>query len=308
MANKNFSTAAPLVLAMLAGVSLAVPAHAAVNIEYVTVGDVGNAADTVNPNPGYGAVGYEYQIGKYEVTNSEYAQFLNAKGESNAFGIFSSEMVSRGITQSGSSGSYSYTVTTGFENKPVVYVSWFDAARFTNWLANGQGTADMEFGSYTLDGATTGIIAANPGATVYLPTEDEWYKAAYYNGTTSSYSLYPNNQNTIATSEANFNNTVGAVTDVGTYSADLSYYGTFDQGGNVWEWNDAVIDGTSRGLRGSAWFETYDFLMMSSTRSLAEPWGEGDGVGFRVVTVPEPTTLLLTMFAGSVLLIRRKRG
>ncbi len=294
-------------LAVLAGTSLAIPALAAVNIEYVTVGDAGNAADTVNPNSGYGAVNYEYRIGKYEVTNSEYAQFLNAKGESNTFGIFSSAMASNGITQSGSSGSYSYSVTTGFENKPVVYVSWFDAARFTNWLANGQGSGDMESGSYTLNGATTGIIPANPGATVYLPTEDEWYKAAYYNGATSSYSLTPNGQSTMATSEANYGNTVGSVTDVGTYSQDPSYYGTFDQGGNVWEWNDAVINGDSRGLRGSSWLEIYESLLTSPVRSLSYPSDEDTGVGFRIVNVPEPTSWVLTMLAGGVILVRRKR-
>jgi sulfatase modifying factor 1 len=82
-------------------------------------------------------------------------------------------MASYGITQTGSSGSFSYSVTGGFESKPVVYVSWFDAARFANWMMNGQGSSDMESGAYTLNGATSGIITANIGAQVYLPSEDE---------------------------------------------------------------------------------------------------------------------------------------
>jgi hypothetical protein len=105
-------------------------------------------------------VAYAYQIGKHEVTNSQYGAFLNAKGASNSGAIYNSSMTSTGITQTGSSGNFSYSVTSGFENKPVVYVSWFDAARFANWMMNGQGSNDMETGAYTLNGATSGIITA----------------------------------------------------------------------------------------------------------------------------------------------------
>ena len=172
-------------LAVLAGISLITPTFATVNIDWVGVGNAGNATDTATGSL-YGAVSYAYNIGKYEVTNSEYAQFLNAKGASNSNGIYYAGMASYGITQGGSSGSFSYSVTSGFENKPVVYVSWFDAARFTNWLGNGQGSGDMETGAYDLMDAVTGIISVNPGAKAWLPTEDEWYKAAYYNGDTAS--------------------------------------------------------------------------------------------------------------------------
>jgi formylglycine-generating enzyme required for sulfatase activity len=236
-------------------------------MDWVTVGNAGNAAD---PLTGYGAVGYEYKIGKYEVTNAQYVAFLNAKGASNSGAIYNSSMTSTGITQTGSSGNFSYSVTSGFENKPVVYVSWFDAARFANWMMNGQGSNDMETGAYTLNGATSGIITANIGAQVYLPTEDEWYKAAYYSAANTSYSLYPNGQNTITTADANYGNVVGSTTDVGSYSGDGSSYGTFDQGGNVWEWNDAVISGSSRGLRGGS-FSSGEASLRASGRNHQRP-------------------------------------
>jgi formylglycine-generating enzyme required for sulfatase activity len=89
----------------------------------------------------------------------------------------------------------------------------------------------METGAYTLNGATSGIITANIGAQVYIPTENEWYKAAYYNAATTSYSLYPNGQDTITTADANYGGAVGSTTDVGSYTGDGSSYGTFDQGG-----------------------------------------------------------------------------
>ena len=199
-------------------------------------------------------------------------------------------------------------MTTALAQRPVVYVSWFDAARFANWMMNGQGNASMETGAYTLNGATSGIITANIGAQVYIPSENEWYKAAYYNAANTSYSLYPNGQNTITTADANYNNSVGSSTNVGTYSSDPSSYGTNDQGGNVYEWNDAVISGSSRGRRGGAWDSSFgDIGLRSSFRYYVGPTSENVLIGFRVASVPEPTSLLLTMLAGGMMLIRRKR-
>ena len=300
-------------LTLAATSALITSASASITMDWVNVGNPGNAADPATGSL-YGAVAYAYQIGKHEVTNSQYGAFLNAKGASNSGAIYNSSMTGTGITQTGSSGNFSYSVTSGFENKPVVYVSWFDAARFANWMMNGQGSGDMETGAYTLNGATSGIITANIGAQVYLPSEDEWYKAAYYSAANTSYSLYPNGQNTITTADANYNNSVGSTTNVGTYSSDPSSYGTFDQGGNVWEWNDVVISGSSRGLRGGSWnnndnnsWNSFTDNVRSSNRVTNSPGNTYNDVGFRVASVPEPTSLLLTMLAGGVMLARRKR-
>jgi sulfatase modifying factor 1 len=299
-------------LILAAAAALISSASATITMDWVTIGNVNNAADSLT---GYGAVDHAYQIGKYEVTNAQYGEFLNAKGQTNANGIYNASMSSYGITQSGNSGSYTYSVTGALANRPVVQVSWFDAARFANWLGNGQGSADTETGSYNLMDATTGIIMVNPGAKAWIPTEDEWYKAAYYNPSTTSYSLYPNGQNTITTADANYS--TSASKNVGSYSADSSSYGTFDQGGNVWEWNDAVISGSLRGKRGGCWnnFNHLDDVGLMSTSRFAgsDPTTEnslaGSIAGFRLASasVPEPTSILMTMFAGAVMLIRRKR-
>jgi formylglycine-generating enzyme required for sulfatase activity len=295
----------PKLLTLAATAALITSTSASVTIDWVTVGNAGNAADTT----GYGAVSYAYQIGKYEVTNAQYGAFLNAAAKTDSYGLYDSNMSSRGITQSGSSGSYTYSVTTALANRPVVYVSWFDAARMANWIMNGQGSGSTETGAYTLNGATSGIFLANAGAQVYIPTEDEWYKAAYFNGANSTYSLYPNGQNSITTADANFYWSVGDSTNVGTYSSDPSMYGTFDQGGNVWEWSDAVISGSSRGLRGGSW-ANHDGNLASSLGSLpfAPSDGPYDNIGFRLASaVPEPSSLVLTMLASGVVLLRRKR-
>ena len=293
-------------LAVLVSVSLVTPALAVVSIDYAFVGNANNAAD---PLTGYGSVDHANNIGTYEVTNSQYAEFLNAKGSSNNYGVYRSNMESNGISQVGSPGGYSYTVTSGLENRPVVSVSWFTAARFINWLANGQGSGDTETGAYSLGGTTSGnAFAKISGATIYLPSENEWYKAAYYNGTTSSYSLYPNGQNSITMADANYWPGLGFSTDIGSYNADPSFYGTFDQGGNVWEWNDLdALFGSSRGLRGGSWFGIGDYDLSSSRRYTTNPSDDADTLGFRVASVPEPTSVILAIFGSGMMLIRRKR-
>lgn len=292
-------------LTLAATAALMSSASASVTIDWVTVGNTGNAADTT----GFGAVAHTYQIGKYEVTNAQYGAFLNAAAQTDNYGLYNENMSSFGITRNGISGSYTYSVTGALANRPVVYVSWFDAARFANWMVNGQGSGSTETGAYTLNGATTGMFLANAGAQVYIPTEDEWYKAAYYNATTQTYSQYPNGQNSISTADANYGST--GSTDVGSYSNDPSYYGTFDQGGNVWEWNDA--EGAQRGLRGGAGLNGFGGVfdgvsgLASSSRGSLYPSDEYASVGFRLASVPEPSTMVLTVLASGMMLIRRKR-
>ena len=86
---------------------------------------------------------HAYAIGKYEVTAGQYTEFLNAKAKTDTYGLYNTNMWSDTygckIQQTGSSGSYAYSVAADYANRPVNYVSFWDAARFTNWLHNGQG-------------------------------------------------------------------------------------------------------------------------------------------------------------------------
>jgi hypothetical protein len=147
--------------------------------ESVKIGDPNNSID----NTGYGSVSYIYKIGKYPITNQQFASFLNLKAKSDPYSLYNTNMGSNirgGINRSGSSGSYEYTVKTNMGNKPVVYISWFRAARFANWLHNGEGDGNTETGAYTLNGANSGIFVKNSNAIFWIPSEDEWYKAAFY--------------------------------------------------------------------------------------------------------------------------------
>ena len=296
-------------LAILAGISLVSPAFAVVNMSWTSIGNVNNAAD---PSTGYGSVDHAYNIGTYEVTNAQYVDFLNAKGASNSNGIYNGTMGNTGgpynygnIIQSGSSGSYTYSVSSTYANQPVVGVTWFDAARFSNWLGNGQGSGSMETGAYTLNGATSGIIMANAGAQVYIPSEDEWYKAAYYNGANSTYSLYPDGRNDVTSAAANYY--PAATGKVNVNYGIPSSYGVYGMGGNVGQWNDAVTADSSRGFRGGCWYSA-GYGLASSYRSVyGGPSLEDGAIGFRVASVPEPTTVMLTILASGMLVTRRKR-
>lgn len=321
-----------LSLAVLAGLSLVTPAFAVVSIDYVTVGNAGNADDAATGSL-YGAVSYAYQIAKNETTISQYADFLNAVAKTDSYGLYSANMTTsfiNGISQNGSSGSFTYSVNPGSGNKPITYVSWFDAARFCNWLQNGQQTGagaalTAETGAYTLNGATSGIITKNVGATVWIPSENEWYKAAYYDPNkggvgVGGYWSQATQSNTVAgntvgmATSANYydGDYVGypgmALTDVGAYGLNSdSAYGTNDQAGNVFEWNDAVISGSSRGLRGGAWYSNASTLP-ASFRDYFTPSNQNFLIGFRVASVPEPSAVLLTMLSVSACLTRRRRS
>jgi formylglycine-generating enzyme required for sulfatase activity len=270
------------------------------------VGDPGNAADIT----GFGAVATAYRISETEVTNAQYAEFLNAKAASDPLALYNTNMGAGigGITRSGSSGSFTYSAIAGREDMPVNFVSFYDSLRFANWLNNGQGSGDTETGAYTLLGGTAipsnGLsVTRNAGANIFLTSEDEWYKAAYYDALTTSYFDYPAGTDTqtvcaapgATANTANCGNVVGDLTDVGSYTGSASPYGTFDQGGNVFEWNEAIISGSFRGLRGGSFFFS-PFDLAASVRSGSDPAFEDLIVGFRVASpVPEPGTSLLLM-------------
>ncbi len=325
-----------LMVGVLAGVLMLADgvAQADVEMDFVTVGNPGNAAD---PLTGYGSVGYTYQMGKYDVTVGQYCQFLNAVATTcDPYGLYNSVMATDyptlAITQNGSPGNFSYSVTGSYSHIaaascPVFDVSWGDAARFCNWLQNNQptgveGPGTTETGAYTLNGATTQsaliAITRNAGATYVIPSENEWYKAAYYNPSNGSYWLYPTQSNTApsnvlsttGTNNANFYYNGGCtswpyyLTPVGTFAGSPGPYGTYDMGGDVYQWNDANIDDSLRGLRGGFWASTSDTLAASYRYDdfSGNPSLERDAVGFRVAEVPEPGSITLVVCGGPCLL------
>jgi formylglycine-generating enzyme len=295
----------------------------AVTMDWTLVGNPGNACDpqpsAFGAPPGcFGAVEYTYSIGTYEVTNAQYAEFLNAKAASDPNELYNINMAfpatdHGGITRSGSPGSYSYSAIAGRENMPVNNVSFFDALRFANWMNNGQGSGDTETGSYILLGGTYypsngDTVARNAGATVVLPTENEWFKAAYYNPLSASYFDYPAGSDTPTgcsvpsgvANRANCGKQVDDFTAVGSYPGSASPYGTLDQGGNATEWNETMIlAGSNRGVRGgdysAAFVSATSLQLAASFQSARTAFSGYTQTGFRLAYIPEPSTGLLVI-------------
>jgi len=316
-------------------------AQAEVNIVTVPVGDLRNADDTYGG--GYGGVDYAYRIGKYEVTAGQYAEFLNAvAGRVDTYGLYNDGMAipywGSDITKNGDgtiSDPYTYSVPPAAVNRPVNFVSWGDSARFANWMHNGQpeGAQDSsttEDGSYSLGGATDTAalwaVTRNPNATWVIPTEDEWYKAAYYDPQKPGgvgYWYYPTRSDTqpgrdladVSGNNANYGGDPRPIdppysqTIVGQFLNSESPYGTFDQGGNEWEWTEALSGSTQRGRRGGSYNWEYKTLR-ASARMGADPAGNSQSIGFRVASIPEPSTAVLLGMGAVALLAygwRRRR-
>jgi formylglycine-generating enzyme required for sulfatase activity len=268
---------------------------------------------------GYGAVSYAFHISEYKITNAQYAQFLNAVGAADTNGLWVTSFVSDphgGITRVGVLGSYSYVVDTAMGNKPVVFIDFWSALRFCNWLHNGMPTGaedntTTEDGAYTITaaGMAANTITRNPGALYFIPNEKEWYKAAYYdpveNGTGGywGYSTRSNTAPTVATCDAlgdinnqtlniaNYNNgaiwngVTGNVTSVGSGGPGTeSAFGASEMGGNAWEWNETIIAPTVRGCRGGSWADGQTALQAQYRRADCLPTLQTAEVGFRIAS------------------------
>ncbi len=330
----------------------------------VPVGNPGNPPDQDYGGRGqFGAVPYGYEIAIHEVTNAEYVQFLAQNVGiqydrffpfavptfSNSRGLLNQSMI---YEQRGGISLYLPPACTPFTcgmgdpdppqyppahflvrgtmaNKPVNYVSWYDAIRYVNWL-NGGGT---ETGAYTLGPLgpggvplNPGAITRNPNATWFLPNEDEWYKAAYHQpanqgGDADGYWLNPTACNcdsaTSATADgagnisnpgphvmniggADWNGLANHLTTVGSAGpASTSFYGTYDQGGNVREWTESLAFG-GRVVRGGSSDPIHSTGYFAGLRHTLAPTDESVDIGFRVarlVPIPEPASLVLSVVA-----------
>jgi formylglycine-generating enzyme required for sulfatase activity len=244
------------------------------DLQFVKVGDVNNTADAA-PVWGYdkaarGSVSYEYYIGKYEVTVAQYVKFLNeAASTSDAYGLYDSNMQDDAaqITRTANTdGTYIYTVNAGCANRPMEYISWSRTARYANWLTSGDtevGVVNFYKGYYMPWTYSTDypigynyVLKTSSTPAYWIPTLDEWYKAAYYDSDTQSYYYYPTSSDTTPSggkfdnaNSANWRTSAGVfvigspfyATEVGTFENAVSPYGCYDMAGNVSEWTYELV-------------------------------------------------------------------
>lgn len=259
--------------------------------QYVLISDINNPGDPLNQYKG--AVGYDYYISRTELSNAEYCKFLNSVADdSDPYHLYNNNMetgICGGIIRLTDGQKYRYECKPGWENKPVVYVSYYDIARYANWMHYGcpSGGASIirttegtdKLGAYDtryFEAVRNGDKAPyrkfgirNKGAKYWIPNEDEWFKAAYYdptlNGNRKYYNYPTRTDDPPSRHAANYmvdnELSVGPpyfVTDVDNYADYASYYGTVQQGGNVWEWIESWQYGIigNRGLKGGSWSYT----------------------------------------------------
>jgi formylglycine-generating enzyme required for sulfatase activity len=218
-------------------------------------------------------------------------------------------------------------------NQPAANISWYEAAAFVNFLNTNSGKTaayNLTFsGSWSMAlwsseqawtaGGTN--LYRNKNAFYFLPSENEWYKAAYYNPGGSNYFLYPTASSNAPTAVASGTNAGTAVYNSAASvpatvnsAGGLSPYGTMGQGGNVWDWTESALDGTNsspsedRARRGGSWGNLVNDLR-SSTRYYWAPSLDSSQIGFRVASVPEPSTYVLVLLgAGAVYLWKRRKS
>ena len=286
------------------------------NIEFVDIGNPGNAADaTGNPNP-VGAVPNKFGIGKFEISEDM-------------------------ITKANTLGGLLLTKDNRSADKPATSITWNEAARFVNWLNTSSGSVPAY--KFAVQPTDAGYVAATANANIvqwavsdpgynannlyrnslaafWLPSVDEWYKAAYYDPSTGTYFDYATGSDSAPTGVTNgtaagtavygrpFGQGPADITDAG----GLSPYGTMAQSGNVFEWmesdgvapNGPVTD--NRVLRGGYWSSIATHLV-SSTLFSAGPTAQENIRGFRVATsIPEPSSAILITMASLGLLWRRQ--
>ena len=272
------------------------------DIDFVTIGNPSNDPDTTGrPNPA-GKVDYGYRMGQFEISE----QMID---KANALGGL-------GITH------YNFGA-----NKPATSITWFEATKFVNWLNTSTGSLPTykfdDDGNFQLwtpgdPGYNLNNLYRNSLATYFLPSVDEWYKAAYYNPAGVYYN-YPTGSNGAPTPVASGILDRTAVCDqtLATGPADitlaggLSPYGTMGQGGNAYEWEETDYDGVNDSISSLRTFRGGDFLnhvqnLWSMMRVGSSPSAGSGSTGFRVASIPEPSTLLLAALATVGLLVRRR--
>lgn len=270
------------------------PVPAQVSFDWVTVGNAGNAADPLNDGvvPGIGSVADIYRIAKHEVTNALYAEFLNAVAATDTNSLYNTSMDSDprgGITQSGSSGSFVYNVRDDMASKPVNYVSFFDAMRFANWLHNGkpagaQDASTTESGVYGINDGVSETRTVD--AQFFIPTEDEWYKAAYHQpstegGDSDDYWLYPTASNSVPA--------VAAANDTGDISNPGANVANYANGA---DWNSQTGNVTTVGTGGAGYVELCDDKHAGDCAAGADASLPNDSFGLA-------TSALFDAFAGN---------
>ncbi len=279
--------------------SIEVPVFSAIQIDTVLI-----------DNPGQGGVDYIFNIGRTEVTVEQYVDFLNSVAVDDLNGLYNPDMAGPygGIIRNGLPGSYSYNAKIGWEKKPVTFVPWLNAARFANWLHNGQPSGPQspsttESGAYDLSVPDPiDNVSRSSNALWFIPSDAEWKKAAYFDPTKEGdgFWQWPTMSDDAPTGEvppgsnnsANYDLAVGSLISVGSYPNSLSFYGTLDQVGNAWELVEDIYATGEKTRRGDSYSGSYGSGNIGHSANTGDHTLTGDhDTGFRIATTIPGTNI-----------------
>lgn len=323
-------------------------------IDFVTVGSPGNAPWMGGgTNQGHGEVDYSYRIGRLEVTSQQWCEFMNAALDRPSGDriphVFAPTQWGAVPTTPNNPGGQRFTVPAGNEMIPVGGVDWRTSAIFCNWLCADKSSARAGFlnGAYDvstfgwyLNGPTfTDQLTHNAGARYWIPTLDEWMKAAHYdpsrngpgqggwwtysNSSESPYVYGPpgvlvNGHSTTANAawdSLNFPGHDPYSVALGAFPSVTSPWGLFDTAGGTSEWTEGYIRLSDemfprvRLLGGSSWGPepVGDGDMAGGLGNTYEPDYFGFEAGLRIASsVPAPGAVSACVGALLMLATRRR--
>ena len=290
------------------------------SIDFVTVGNPNNKTDSLiyistpsgTPNTPItpGSVSYTYRLGKYEITKDMIDKANNSSG--------------LGITLTSRSTQPNH-VATG--------ISWFEAAKFVNWLNTSKGyqpAYNFVSGSFTLWDVANSVNANNryrhKDAFYFLPSIDEWWKGAFYDYQLDYYWNFSNRSDDIpvAVASGTQQNTLvynqpfpwnGGTTPNAYQTGGISAYNTMGQSGSLAEWSETAADNTNNFNNENRVLMNNSSFVSSAFDISSEAWPRGvfgpseenfAEVGFRVASIPEPSTSSLILF-GTIVVFKLKR-
>jgi formylglycine-generating enzyme required for sulfatase activity len=284
------------------------------SLDFRTIRNAGNAADTT----GYGSVGYTYRIGTYSISQNQ-------------------------IDKATASGLQNVVAGAWSGDQPAANMTWYESAAFVNWLNVSKGfqpaynltwsgsTWSMALWTIADAGYDANNLYRNSLAKYFLPSENEFYKAAYGKIDGSGYYFYTTacditpiavTSGTVAGTAVFTDSSVSPSSPASIFMAGgLSPYGTMGQGGNIHQWEETAFNGSNtnasdnRGFRGGCYLAPADNLLSSSRYScIYGPNFPDPNLGLRVASVdigsiPEPSTYALFGIGaiGVLMVIRRKK-
>ncbi len=320
-------------------------------IDFARIRAVGNAPWPGDGTPddraiGRGRVNYEYSIGKFEVTTAQWVEFFNAAfdrpGGNQSPHLVPPDFWGASSATAQNPGGRRWQVLPGREMLPVGNIDWRMAAMYCNWLHNGKSSDLAAFESGAYDVSTFGYfgniftdqVTRSPGARYWIPSWDEWLKAAHYdpnkNGPgqggwwkysitsdTAPISGPPPSLAPGSLGQANaggwaFPNLSPGDVPLGAYANVTSPWGLYDTAGGTSEWTEKVIQFTpqqqnDRLFEGSYWYSGPVVVDRIDVFGGTFPTRSIFSAGFRIASsIPSPSTAIMLLVSGGVLFRRRR--